>query len=253
MKYIVFNETTMWEKHNALNLESESSTPNKLCILKDLLGLQDQEEAFSRRDRGLLSYLLAFALFRLYDSPWISTLCDETVFLYPHSDCDSHLHQWRPHVHCDFKNDSNNQNNREYMAAFGVLVMELQAGKSAKWTDDDLDWETNTNSNQVRLSRILGEWKRSVPSGYRHVSKACHDFESLIETFYHRDVACNSLAIIYKCIVEPLFQILERDFGDDAQLFEGIPSPWEGPKVAEQTFESLELFDDLDMAGSHKK
>ena len=140
------------------------------------------------------------------------------------------------------------------MAAFGVLIMELQAGKSAEWTDDDIDWEMNAESNHVRLGRILEEWKEVVPDGYRHVSRACHDFEWLIETFYNDNVACHlkSLAIVYKCILEPLFHILERNFGGDAQLFEGIPSPWEGPKVAEQVFES-ELFDDLDMAGSHEK
>ena len=253
IKHIVFNETAMWEQHNTPNPEPEPSTPNN--SLKTLLGSQ----YFSPKNRELLSYLLASALFRLYGSPWIrKRLGDDTVFLYPR-DRGSRFHQWRPHVHCALastENGRNDQNNREYMAAFGVLVMELQAGESAEWTDDDLDWDTNTKSNQVRLGRILQEWKEMVPDGYRHVSRACHEFERLIGSFPDNNVACHlkSLAIVYKCILEPLFHILERNFGGDAQLFKGIPSLREGlspSKAAEQ--KSFELFDDLDMEGSYEK
>lgn len=173
MKHIVFNETAMWEQHNTPNPEPEPSTPNN--SLKTLLGSLGPAQYFSPKNRELLSYLLASALFRLYGSPWIRTrLGDDTVFLYPRWDRGSRFYQWRPHVHCALastENKQNDQNNREYMAAFGVLVMELQAGVSAEWTDDDLDWETDTMSNQVRLGRILEGWKEMVPDGYRHVSR----------------------------------------------------------------------------------
>ena len=137
--------------------------------------------------------------------------------------------------------------------------MELEAGESAEWTEDDIDWEMGTRSNQVRLGRILEEWKETVRDDYRLVGKACHDFESLIETFDHPDVSdhLNYLAIVYKCILEPLFQILRRDFGSDAQLFQGIPSPRGDLSASANRIPSKvakrELFDDFDMAKSDKK
>ncbi|OXV09921.1 hypothetical protein Egran_02316 [Elaphomyces granulatus] len=263
MKYIAFNKTTMWEQHNAPNPEPETSTSDDPYRLKTLLGRAAPDlysQYFSLKHRELLGYLLAFALFQLYGSPWIRThLCHDTVFLHPCSDRGSRLYQWRPHVHCALVPIENILNTSDYMAAFGVLFMELEAGESAEWTEDDIDWEMGTRSNQVRLGRILKEWKEKVRDDYRLVGKACHDFESLIETFDHPDVGdhLNYLAIVYKCILEPLFQILRRDFGSDAQLFQGIPSPRGDLSASANHIPSKvakrELFDDFDMAKSDKK
>lgn len=147
----------------------------------------------------------------------------------------------------------------DYMAAFGVLVMELEANDSAEWTEDDIDWEMGTRSNQVRLHRILQEWEETVRDDYRLVGEACYDFESLVETFDHPDVGphLKYLAIVYKCILEPLFQILKKDFGANTQLFQGIPGPWGGLLASANWIPSKvakrELFDDFDMAKSDKK
>ncbi len=263
MKHIAFNDTAMWEQHNAPNPESQCSTRTDPNGLKTLLGRAApaaDSRNFSLKHRKLLGYLLAFAMFQLYGSPWIRTqLCHDTVFLYPRSDRGSRLNQWKPHVHCDLAPMENITNVSDYMAAFGVLLMELEADESAEWTKDDIDWEMGTRSNQVRLGRILKEWEERVRDDYRLVGKACHNFESLVETFDHPDVDphLKYLAIVYKCILEPLFQVLKKDFGSDTRLFHGIPGPWGGLSTSANQIPSKvakrELFDDFDMAKSDKK
>jgi hypothetical protein len=263
MKYVAFNNTAMWEQQNATNPEPESLIRIDPYRLKTLLGPASPDPNlpyFSLKHRKLLSYLLAFALFQLYGSPWMRThFCHDTIFLCPPSNRGSRLYQWKPHVHCALLPMENVVNLSDYMAALGVLVMELEANESAEWTEDDIDWEIGVRSNQVRLGRILKEWKEKVRDDYRLVSGACHNFGSLVETFDHPDVGphLKYLAIVYKCILEPLFQILNKDFGSDPHLFHGIPGPWGGLSASVNQIPSKiakrELFDDLDMAKSDEK
>jgi hypothetical protein len=147
---------------------------------------------------------------------------------------------------------------REYVAALGILVLELEAGESAEWAKDDIDWENGKRSNQVRLGRLLEEWK-DMRDAYRHVGEACHNLELLVETFEHEDVDddLKYQAVVYKCIVEPLFQILYMDHGSDTQLFESIPSPRGDITVSTSQLLSKvakrELFDDFEEAESDEK
>ncbi|KAF3926614.1 M-protease [Arthrobotrys entomopaga] len=258
---ITFSDIEIWERAIAHNPEFENPTtdPSGLGALlghNAYVGVPHSRH-FYRKHRELLSYLLAFTLFQLYGSPWIHTnFSQDTVFLYPTS---GHLYQWKPHIHCALAPTEGSSSISDYMAAFGVLVMELEANEQAEWTDDDIDWETGTKSNQVRLARILKEWKEKVPDDCRLVSQACHDFEVLVEELDHPKISSHlkCLAIVYKCILEPLLQLLEKNFGFDTQLFKNIPGPWGYQTTFADEIKSRvtmrELFDDFDIVEADKK
>ncbi|KAJ4328353.1 hypothetical protein N0V84_001224 [Fusarium piperis] len=113
----------------------------------------------------------------------------------------------------------------EDVAALGVLILELEANLSAGWTSDDEDYFTGEKSNKARLSRILKEWKGDLTDFYRGIGSACFRFEELVEDFEHPrvDPSLTSLAILYKCIVNPLYQKLVSDHGETQRLFQGTP------------------------------
>ncbi|KAK2752267.1 pfs domain-containing protein [Colletotrichum kahawae] len=113
----------------------------------------------------------------------------------------------------------------EDIAALGVLVLELEANLEAEWTKDDEDYETAIKLHRARLYRILKEWKGELPDRYHSVGSACFRFEKLVEDFDHPEIdqGLRDLAILYKCIVNPLFRQLVSDFGDAERLFQGIP------------------------------
>ncbi|RFU75778.1 hypothetical protein TARUN_6537 [Trichoderma arundinaceum] len=151
----------------------------------------------------------------------------------------------------------------EDVAALGVLILELETNASAEWTDDDKDYETGTKSNVTRLCRILRDWKGELTDSYREVGSTCSRFEYLmenfddpIEGFYHTNIDHDqrSLAILYKRIVNPLYQQLVSDFGIAERLFEGISSlsvPVRQKRVP--TTGTLVLYDDVESIAPDNK
>jgi hypothetical protein len=113
------------------------------------------------------------------------------------------------------------------IAAFGVLVLELEANRKANWTPDDEDWLLGEKSNHVRLARILKSWEDLVSDDYRRVAKACLEFDSLTESLDHPDIVSERKghAVIYKCILEPLFHHIMKSFGNLGPLFKGMFGP----------------------------
>lgn len=250
----------MWEEPNAPDSIVELSADVDGYTLNDLLGRAasaPNSEYFTPQHRKLLSYLLSFTLLQLFGSPWIKTyLRHDTVSLYPIPDYVSRLDQWKPYLHCLLAKMPDELSMSNYMAAFGTLIMELEANQTAEWTEDDNDWELETKSYQVRLGRILKEWEDTLRDDYRLIGEACRDFESLVETFDNPNIdpKLKQLAVVYKCILQPLYQILLKDFGSNPQLFQGIPTPWRSvPSSTSSTVARRELFDDFETTGSDKK
>jgi len=136
------------------------------------------------------------------------------------------------------------------------LILELETNLSAGWTDDDEDYDTATKSNKTRLSRILKEWKGDLTDFYHGVGSACFLFENLVEDFDHPkiDQSLKSLAILYKCIVNPLFKKLVSDFGAAERLFQGI-SGLSVPARQKRASASgrLVLYDDWESSKPDKK
>ncbi|KAF4432615.1 hypothetical protein FACUT_8303 [Fusarium acutatum] len=155
-----------------------------------------------------------------------------------------------------------NEYRTEAIASFGVLLLELEANEIANWEDDDKDIEYGTLSNKVRLGRLLREWQEDVTDDYRNVSWACLDFDRLVNGLDNPKVDRRD-AVMYKCIFEPLFKLLIRDFSKTtSKLFRGVEGPWENilqrSKISPSHFSKTKvskhiLFDDHDDPGNKEK
>ncbi|KAI0977232.1 hypothetical protein F4678DRAFT_477323 [Xylaria arbuscula] len=180
------------------------------------------QDLLTPKFRKLVGVLLASSLFQLSDSPWIEQhLSPDTIFV--PSPNNAHLQAWCPRITCTILTKGETQMQSDHIAAFGVLVLELEADRQAPWTEMDNDWISGEKSNHVRLARILKSWEDLISDDYRGVAKACLEFDSLIESLDHPDIMPDrkALAIIYKCILEPLVRHLSKSFGRLSYLFQG--------------------------------
>ncbi|UKZ62537.1 uncharacterized protein TrAtP1_003782 [Trichoderma atroviride] len=257
VKRSCFNETTIRKDYTArfepygLSIEHMSS-----MTLDHHLEHQQKHHPISRNpiirldlvSRKVVGLLLACSLFRLCGSPWIQHGFErESIYLFPHPSPNSILRHWCPHISCNLGPLTSPTSLSEEVAALGVLILELEANRPAGWTDDDEDYETETKSNRARLSRILKQWKGDVTNSYYEIGLACLSFDSLVENFEHPDIdkELKKFTILYKCIVNPLFQKLVSDFPVAANLFEGtsgLAIPAREQKAA--TSSSVVLYDD---------
>ncbi|KAH0441203.1 hypothetical protein CcaCcLH18_02113 [Colletotrichum camelliae] len=137
----------------------------------------------------------------------------------------------------------------------GVTSEDIRSSE-AEWTDDDEDYLTATRSNSARLFRILEEWKNDLSDHYCSVGWACFQFEELIEKFDHPEIGKSSkdLAILYKCILNPLFRRLVSDFGEADNLFQGVSALSVPTRQKRPTrLERLVLYDDQESSQPDKK
>lgn len=225
MLHIAFNSQGMWEHplNNRVKVGSIYSSGDQYTALDDLLAQQDQ---LTLKYRKLVGVLLAASLFQLGKSPWIAQhLSPDTIFVPPPDN--KRLRQWSPRVICSLVPKEDTMLQSDNVAAFGVLVLELEAHRKAAWTEADNDWLSGVKSNHVRLARILKSWEDLISDDYRSIAKACLEFDSLIENVSHSDIVSDTkgLAVIYKCILEPLFRHMMKSFGNLAILFKGMFGP----------------------------
>ncbi len=262
-----FNEATVWEdcvvEHALYDLATATTSPSTLDHFLGGLSTQAKRRpnAESRRldriSRKIVGVLLACSLFQLCGSTWLQHEFEgEKIFILPKDSTTGHLDYWRPHISCVLGPRPGPRSLAEDVAALGVLILELEANLSAGWDDDDEDYDTGVKSNKTRLSRILSQWKGELTDFYHGVGSACFRFENLVEGFDHPKVdhRLRSQAVLYKCIVNPLFQKLVSDFGEAERLFQGrlglsVPSR---QKRASATGHVV-LYDDWESSEAGKK
>ncbi|EXA53633.1 hypothetical protein FOVG_01375 [Fusarium oxysporum f. sp. pisi HDV247] len=225
--HVAFNSLSMWEDPSNNSAGSEPTPYFGIDQSTALDGLLVHEDPLKPKYRKLAGVLLASSLFQLGDSPWTEQLLGPHTIFVPSPD-KKRLDQWCPQVLCTLASKEDNKLQSDDIAAFGVLVLELEAGQKAHWTNADSDWISGEKSNHVRLARILKDWEDVVGDDYRGVGKACLEFDSLIENLDHPDILSDQkgIAVIYKCILEPLFRHLMKNFGNLAPLFDGMFGPW---------------------------
>jgi hypothetical protein len=218
MMHIGFNESTMWK----ILRTDESLVTRKPENIKVL----DRQRLNSTSSK-LLEVLLACSLLQLYGSPWIQAQRWQwkNIHLHEYPNDENPLHQVQPHLLCILseKAGAANDIDNETVAAFGVLLMELESNEMADWEDVEDDLEFGAPSDQLRLGMALEMWVRHVRDGYRAIAQACYDFPSLVN-----EVECDMLgpqlkrmAVICNCILRPLYNLLLTDHSDTAALFEG--------------------------------
>ena len=249
--HLAFNSDGMWKYPIKTTAGRDSTTyfgRDQYIALDHLLTRKD---GLTLKFRKLVGVLLAASLFQLSDSPWIEQhLGPDTIFV-PTPD-KRWLQQWCPRVICTLGPKKDTKLQSDNIAAFGVLVLELEADRMASWTEVDNDWISGEKSNHVRLARILKSWEDYISDDYRNIAKACLEFDSLTESLDHPDIVSEmkGLAIVYKCILEPLFRHMMKSFGNLGPVFEKMFGP--GRSLATPTSLSPSntakriLFDDND-------
>jgi hypothetical protein len=232
MLHVGFNSEEMWEYPGSQNTGIDSQTypgGDQYTALGDLLTHDDR---LTPRYRKLAGVLLATSLFQLSNSPWIEQhLSEETIFVPSPAPDNRRLRHWCPRVVCSLEFDRDTEKNEmaqsDTIAAFGVLVLELEIDRTAPWQESDSDWISGEKSNQVRLARVLKNWEEFINDDYRAVARACLEFDSLVENVIHPEIGTDkrALAVVYKCILEPLFRHVLKSFGNLRPLFDGMFGP----------------------------
>ncbi|KAI1740736.1 hypothetical protein F4680DRAFT_465012 [Xylaria scruposa] len=260
-----FSLSAVWDKI----MQGWDNASCQLPKLKDLLrgvnsrpdgGSKGRSLRLKKLDRKLIGVFLAWSLFMLYGSPWLQQQWQDDVLILPYPSPNSHIDSRRPLISCILRDTQGNDRRpqAEDVAALGILILELEANAQALWTDEDEDFETGEKSNLLRLARILNDedWVGELSDGYRQVAKSCLEFEILVEGFsipdFEADMKC--LAMLYKCVVNPLFQLLVSDFGAAAQAFQNIPAlsvPKRQKRQSPRT--KTTLFDDLETSSGDIK
>ena len=267
-----FNDATVGENHCILEhalygLATATTSPSTLDHFLQEPSTQAKCRSkakiprFNLINRRIVGVLLACSLFKLCGSPWLQLRFErENIFVLPKETSASGLDDWRPHISCYLSPNpsprSLPEDVAEDVAALGVLILELEKSRSAEWTEEDEDYETKTKSNKIRLFRILNEWKGDIIDDYHRVGCACFQFEKLVESCDNPkiDQGLRNLAVLYKYIVNPLFQKLVTEFGDAGRLFQGI-SGLSVPTIQKRasTIRRLVLYDDFESTESDKK
>ncbi|KAK0727292.1 peptidase S8/S53 domain-containing protein [Lasiosphaeria miniovina] len=222
--HVSFNSEGMWASNDVTGLGPRSLLGPRELPLDHYFA---ESDGLTLKYRKLAGVLLAASMFQLSDSPWIQHhLGTECIFV-PSPD-NKRLQQWCPQILCTLVRNSY-----------------------------DEDWITGEKSNHVRLARVLKSWEDLVSDDYRRVAKACLEFDSLIEGLDHPDIVPErkGLAIIYKCILEPLFRHVTKSFGNLAPIFKGMFGPGRSLTAPMNISPSITakrvLFDDDDSLPEH--
>lgn len=252
MLSLAFDQEGMWiypvedSTAPALSTSQGYFRDDQYASLDSLLSHQDRLPPMYRK---IQEVLLAASLFRLSDSPWMDQqLASDKIFV-PNPD-KKRLHQWCPQIVCTLATRPSTKLQSENIAAFGVLILEIEANRKAEWIEADCDWISGERSNLACLARILKSWEDLVSDSYREVAKACLDFEILVETVNHQGIVPDKkgLAIILKYILEPLWREMARNFGILNSVFQGLFASERGPgrssRISSTNTKRYILFDD---------
>lgn len=216
-------------------------------------------EALSLKHRKLLGVLLACSLVELHGTPWVQRQWRrDMIHLHRYPWDINQLHQLCLRIPCTLSHQPSLELDSETISAFGILIMELEANNQAKWDEEsDVDLEYGTLSNQIRLGRVLEEWEDDLTDSYRDIGQACYDFDSHVRTVSTQLGDERHLAVVHKCIVDPLFKSLITDFSSLYRLFEGKSGPWNRLSAAitltPQKASKRVLFDDHETTASDKR
>ncbi|KAI0098771.1 hypothetical protein GGR51DRAFT_423139 [Nemania sp. FL0031] len=187
----------------------------------------------SRQEKGVVQLLLACSLLCLYKSNWVQMGFDTNAISVPVGKTGSDgLARWRPHISCSLETVDRRGNMDDAVLSFGMLLMEMEAGKAAEPTEEDRDWSRERFSQDSTLKRILKEWRGDVQDGYRAVATRCLKFSEKADGHHDPGLKAESQRIgaIYSYILAPLCYVVGQNFKDTPKLFNTIPNTaWDQP------------------------
>ncbi|KAF6825961.1 pfs domain-containing protein [Colletotrichum plurivorum] len=219
--------------------------------LEQILG---EKNGLPLKYRKLAIALLAACMFQLGDSPWIGQhLAPESIFVpVPLPQTDIGTQHWCPRIVRNLVSDIKARPGlqSDNIAAFGVLMLELETQSKADWEDGDEDYDKGEMSNNFRLARVLKSRKDDVDDDCNKIANACLQFDKLVDILVHPDIDHNSkgLAVIYKYILEPLFRHVSTRFGILTPILDGMFTAGHSltapTKFSSSVTARRELFDD---------
>ncbi|ESU17319.1 hypothetical protein FGSG_13789, partial [Fusarium graminearum PH-1] len=216
---VAFNLEGMWITNSNTENEQHSLAGEQHSLDYHLT----HDTKLTLKQRRLVGVLLAVSLFKLSDSPWIQQhLYPDCIFV--PSPATKQLRRWFPRIYCTLEPRQDAGLQSDKIAAFGILVLELEVNRRAYWVDDDTKPWNGKRSNRERLSQILYVWKDDVTDDYRRIADACLDFDNLVDDLHNSDIVTErkELAVIYRHILEPLFKCSMSSFGELKPIFEGM-------------------------------
>lgn len=250
------NESSFCQVHECLDPSSS------IARLTDWLRQPDSTSS-SRpglRDRKLIGLMLALSMLHIVGQRWSQSGFDrDAILVVPHQE--GELRAFRPLVYCDLrpKSDLNtNLNIADCVAALGILILELEAGKEVHPTSAN----AAGSSNMVRLGQILEDdspdstWSQYIDDKYRSIAGSCFEFHKAVAHFDNDDNRFTGeiapVAFLYKHIFMPLYKLTTERFGATANFFPRIQDALSIPvdvRIAQPVF----VFDDWTMAGDDGK
>ena len=255
-RHVSFRDAAIWETRRTLDCDFNRAPPKLSEMLKP--SANPMSVAMWSPTRRKWGVHLARSMLRLFDSSWIQDpWTGNSILLHNAFPGGNDSEPMGPHISCELSiGESNARANSEIIAALGIIIMELSAGEAGAWDEDeDTDLESGVLSFQVRLGRMLYQWKEKVRGVHRVISQACHDFESLVQAVDHPDVKpeLKGAAVVYKCIFEPLRNQWEKESEAERQSahssFRGSRAT--GSITAAQAAKVV-LFDDTEVPESNE-
>ncbi|KAF6816892.1 pfs domain-containing protein [Colletotrichum musicola] len=250
MLHVAFNSEGMWASSDGGGLGSTTPHGGEKS-LEQILG---KKNGLPLKYRKLAIALLAACMFQLGDSSWIGqNLAPESIFVpVPLPQTDFGTQHWCPRIVRSLVPDIKARPGlqSDNIAAFGVLMLELETQSKADWEDGDEDYDTGEMSNNFRLARVLKSRKDDVDDDCNKIANACLQFDKLVDILVHSDIDHNSkgLAVIYKYILEPLFRRVSTRFGTLAPILDGMFTAGHSltapTKFSSSVTARRELFDD---------
>ncbi|QKX64567.1 uncharacterized protein TRUGW13939_11742 [Talaromyces rugulosus] len=172
--------------------------------------LTSKADSFVHEDQKFVEFLIAYSLLNLDASAWLGTDLDvQNIFILATPNLDR---RWKPHVVCSLKNEVLSDKTYDVISSFGILLMEIEAKRSAGLGARNNGWETNLSPKDAMLNRIVQDWGREVDNRYINVATACLRFRELSETFYDPLLPerMNDIGTFYKYILAPLYRLVTQ-------------------------------------------
>ena len=185
--------------------------------------------SMSRKQRRVLSVILAHSLVQLYGSPWLgSNWSKENIYFFSRTDHPEVLDLTQPYLSDDSAllepNREEKQGIHQYpsILSLGILLLELELGKplESQHNEEDLtNGSKNANTDLTTAMRMLNRYKDDVYEDYRAAVQGCLDC-SFIPV--HAQDSTSIADYIYDNIVERLenelrfaFQLDIRDLNNE--------------------------------------
>ncbi|KAF4440432.1 extracellular serine protease [Fusarium austroafricanum] len=226
-----FDQNGFWDDNESQDSEAyttvfraQNPTLQDLILRSRYEGSLETLE-LKKQDKQILELVFACSLLNLDTSHWIRAGLDIDKISVHVAETSDLLARWKPYITCPLQREDEEEDENTAVLSFGLLLMEMEANKTAKTAETDKNWDESGFSRDSKLRRILGEWAADVDDGYKDIATACLLFRQLSEQFYDPGLEhkMKRTGAMYKYILAPLSRLVIPKFRQFRELFTSIP------------------------------